>query len=63
MADDSLIEDRHKVIKETGLEVFGRIPTDPLLGKLESNSGSILNISEESPALKAVQDLILWLNL
>ena len=62
-ADDSLIEDRDEIIKETGLDVFGRLPTDPILGKLESNSGSILNISGESPALKAVQDLILWLNL
>ncbi len=62
-ADDSLIEDRDEIIKETGLEVFGRLPTDPLLGKFESNSGSALNISEESPSLKAVQDLILRLNL
>jgi len=63
MADDSSIEDRHDIIKETELEVFGCLPTDPLLGKLESNSGSILNISEESPALKALRDVIVWLNL
>ncbi len=62
-ADDSSIEDRDEIIKETGLEVFGRIPTDPLLGKFDSNSGSALNIPKESPALKAVQDLILRLKL
>ena len=63
MADDSLFEDRHDAIKETGLEIFGRLPTDSFLSKFESNSGSILNISGESPVLKAIQDLIVRLNL
>ena len=63
MADDPSIKEKHDIIKETELEVLGCLPTDPLLGKFESNSDSMLNIPKESPALKALQDLITVLNL
>ncbi|MBT4483895.1 MAG: hypothetical protein HOC71_09485, partial [Candidatus Latescibacteria bacterium] len=61
--EEPIPEDRLKLIEKTGLEVAGRIPTDPLFEKFEFGSASFLDITDESAALRAVRDLTVALDL
>ena len=62
-AEDPISEDKLKLIEKTGLEVVGRLPTDPLLEKFKFGSDSFLDIPDESAALMAVCDLAIALDL
>ena len=62
-AGDSLFEEKSRLIKETGIEVIGRLPEDPIIEKSGLNGGSLLDISGESAALKAVRELAIALGL
>ena len=61
--EDSLLKERSGKVEETGLEVLGQVPTDPILEKFSFSDGSLMDIPEESVALKAVRDLSLKLDL
>ncbi len=61
--EDSLLKERSGKVEETGLEVLGQVPADPILEKFGFSDGSLLDIPEESVALKAVRDLSLKLDI
>ena len=52
-----------RLIEETGLEVFGRIPTDHLLMEFGFSNGSLLDISKESAALNSARELSFALDI
>ena len=54
-ANEDQIKRSLSMIEDTGLEVIGSIPVDPLLEESNFNDSSIIEISENSPALKAVR--------
>lgn len=61
--EEPISEDRTRLIEETGLEVLGHIPTDHLLEECGFSNGSLLDITEESAALRAVRDISFALDL
>ncbi|MFC1490740.1 AAA family ATPase [Candidatus Latescibacterota bacterium] len=62
-ADDELFEKRKDIIDATGLEIVGRIPSDPVLANFESDFASVLEIPVDSISLKAAEDIITNLKL
>ncbi len=55
--EDSLFKEMYQLIEETGLDIVGHLPEDPFLQRFGLDSNSLLDISEESPALRAVRDI------
>lgn len=62
-AEESVMKERSGLINETGLHVAGNMPSDPLLGNLGITYNSLMDIPEDSSALKAVQDLVSTMGL
>ena len=62
-ANEELIKKSLPLIESTGLEVIGSIPVDPLLEECNFSDGSLMEIPEDSPALKAVQAITMKLDL
>ncbi|MFC1539764.1 AAA family ATPase [Candidatus Latescibacterota bacterium] len=62
-ADDEMFEKRNDAVKDTGLEIVGRLPSDPMLSNFEIEFASVLKIPDESTALKAAEEIITNLKL
>lgn len=62
-AEESVIKERSDLINETGLQIAGNMPSDPLLGNLGITYKSLMDIPEDSVALKAVKDLVASMEL
>ena len=62
-ADDGMIETFSSLIEETGLDVIGTLPQDPILERYQCDGGSLLEVASESIALEAVRELALNLRL
>ena len=54
---DSLPDDMQQLAEETGIDIVGRVPKDSSIEKFGSGSGSLMDITENSPALKEVRNL------
>ena len=61
--ENSLFNDMHRFIEETGLEVIGRLPNDVFLKTYGFSNGSLLDIPDENGVLRAVRDIAMALDL
>jgi len=61
--EESRLDETNQQINETGLDVAGHLPLDPLLAGFGFNNSSLLDISLKSKALKAVMDISMSLDL
>jgi len=61
--DKTALEVSSQLIEDTGIEVVGRIPVDPLLEKFGFDNDFILDMPEGSAALNAVHELLVSLDI
>lgn len=50
-------------VKNTGLNLFGEVPNDPLVSEYDLNGKALLNLPDESAAVQATRDLFKRLEL
>ena len=62
-SDNNLLMSKSVLLNETGLEIIGSLPVDPDLEKNGLFDNSLLDTSENSPALLAVRELVNKLEL
>jgi len=62
-SDNNLLMSKSVLLNETGLEIIGSLPVDSDLEKNELFDNSLLDTSENSPALLAVRELVNKLEL
>jgi CO dehydrogenase maturation factor len=62
-ATDDMLQKRKEMVKDTGLEIIGRLPDDPILATFDIDFASILEIPEDSSALKSAEEIVNNLNL
>ncbi len=62
-AGDEMLEKRKEAVEDTGLDIVGRIPDDPVLTNFETDFASILDIPADSTALNGAADIVTQLKL
>ena len=63
LADDSKTESENNFIEEIGLDIIGRLPTDPFLKKFGLTGDTLLEIPDDNPVVRAVRELSIVLDL
>ncbi|NMB41956.1 MAG: AAA family ATPase [Firmicutes bacterium] len=63
MTKNGEISNLQKEIDKTGLELIGTIPSDELIMEYDLNDEPLYNLPEDSPAMKAVKEIAMKLNL
>lgn len=53
--DETTREKSSQFIENTGLDVFGSVPVDPVLDTVGFDNGSLMSIPDNSPALSAIR--------
>ena len=61
--DENLRDEQSRFVHETGLDVIGWLPVDPFIEKRGFAENSLLELPDDSPALRAVRELVKTLDI